>query len=223
MWKSLGNPVPRETPEPYAPMVWPNGATIPLPPVGDIELGSMASALDARITRRSFSQVSQPQISALLWHTARTLQTAASPLGFAIEHRPVPSAGAIHPIHILVQSERTQGWARYCPQHHNLQTVPDADLLVRPLVELCEVIVARDEGALILFAAEPGKTASKYESADSLVWRDAGVLQGHMALVAAALGLNFCLLGVTGEPWIADLSEKRQLRGVGAAILGSRP
>lgn len=223
MWKSLGSPVPREVPESYAPMVWPEGATIALPSARDVEIGSMKSALDARYTQRSFGRVSPEQISVLLWHTARTLQVAASPLGFPIEHRPTASAGAIHPIHILVQLERKQEWGRYCSQHHSLQAVPEAGVLVNPLSELCEVVVPRGDGALILFAAEPGKTSSKYENVDSLVWRDAGVLQGHMALVAAAIGLNFCLLGITGDPWIADLSEKGQLRGVGAAILGARP
>lgn len=73
----------------------------------------------------------------------------------------------------------------------------------------------------MLFAAEFGKTAAKYRYPESLVWRDAGVLQGALTLTATALGMSFCLLGITGNPWIGDLADQGQLMGVGAAIFGS--
>jgi hypothetical protein len=76
---------------------------------------------------------------------------------------------------------------------------------------------------MLLFVGEPGKTFSKYNHATSLVWRDAGVLIGHMALVAESLGLNFCPLGITGEPWVSELDKQGKLVGVGVALLGSRP
>ena len=77
-------------------------------------------------------------------------------------------------------------------------------------------------GIVIRLIAEPGKTCAKYEHADSLIWRDAGVLIGHMALVAEALDCSFCPLGITGHEWCASLKLEDRLAGVGLAILGSR-
>jgi len=68
--------------------------------------------------------------------------------------------------------------------------------------------------------AEPGKTSAKYSSSSSLVWRDAGVLLGHIGLAAESLGLNYCPLGITGEPWVSQLDSQGKLSGVGLALLG---
>jgi hypothetical protein len=70
---------------------------------------------------------------------------------------------------------------------------------------------------VLAFVAEPGRTAAKYEDSDSLVWRDAGVLQGMLCAVAPAVGLEVCLLGPTGDEWVSRLAGEGQLRGVGLA------
>jgi hypothetical protein len=124
---------------------------------------------------------------------------------------------------LVIQLANDEGWARYNSQEHGLDLLRDDEELLQPLLEHCEQVVPRGRGHLILFVAEPGKTAAKYENSESLVWRDAGILQGSLALVAAALGLNYCLLGITGNPWITQLSDQGKLQGVGVAILGSKP
>ena len=54
------------------------------------------------------------------------------------------------------------------------------------------------------------------------MWRDAGVVLGYMSLVAEALSLAFCPLGITGEPFLTDyLSTASRLKAVGLAILGA--
>jgi hypothetical protein len=139
---------------------------------------------------------------------------------FPIEQRGVPSAGAIHPIHILVCDLETRQLRRYDGQAHAFQVLHD--LLPEELARECSKVLPPNKGTLLLFVAEPGKTAAKYVDPLSLVWRDAGVLQGGMALAAEALRLNFCLLGITGDPWAASLSKEGKLRGVGAAFVGAR-
>lgn len=42
-----------------------------------------------------------------------------------------------------------------------------------------------------------------------------------MALTATAQGLNFCPLGITGEPWVSGLADQGKLTGVGLALLGA--
>ena len=75
-------------------------------------------------------------------------------------------------------------------------------------------------GVLVGFIAESGKTASKYENPESLVWRDAGTLLGYMSLVAEALRLQFCPLGLTGDPELGDvLAPQSGLHGAGLSIV----
>ncbi|WP_240600274.1 nitroreductase family protein [Solilutibacter silvestris] len=183
----------------------------------------MATALDARRSERTFAPIPEALLGALLWHVARTKESAPSPFGFQIEYRPSPSAGAIHPIHLVIQLADEDSWARYNPQEHSLDLLANGNRLLQPLLDYSGQVMPQGGGRLILFVAEPGKTAAKYQNPESLVWRDAGVLQSSIALVAAALGLNYCLLGITGNPWVAQLSNQGKLQGVGVAILGKKP
>lgn len=223
MWTLEADPAPRSVPDIYTPIEWEirERRSLPAP---DVEaLAPMAATLEARRSERTFAPVPEALIGALLWHAARTKESAPSPLGFQIEHRPTPSAGAIHPIHLVIQLTDERSWARYNPQEHSLDLLAKDDGCLQLLVDYSEQVVPRDGGHLILFVAEPGKTAAKYENPESLIWRDAGTLQGSLALVAAALGLSYCLLGITGNPWAAQLSGQGKLQGVGVAILGTKP
>jgi hypothetical protein len=155
-----------------------------------------------------------------MFQVAGAKRTIDSPMGFPLEQRGVPSAGAIHPIHVLIGDPVSRCIERYDGRSHSLQRL--GSRLPDELVEACTSLVPPQEGKILLFAAEPGKTAAKYDDCGSLVWRDAGVLQGSLALVAESLGLNLCLLGMTGEPWVSQLSQQGKLCGVGMALLGSR-
>lgn len=223
MWMSLGNPAPRSTPTSYTPLLWPTAASIALPVPVEDALADLATTLQTRRTSRAFGPVPLAALGALLWHTARCQRTAASGLGFLLEQRPTPSAGAIHPIHLVLQLPGERAWCRYNARTHQLDVLPGASGVLSPLMVQCQDIVALGAGQLVLFVAEPGMTAAKYDYPESLVWRDAGVLQGVLSITAAALGLNLCLLGVTGDPWGAQLAQQGQLMGVGVAVLGSRP
>lgn len=223
MWPLGIDPIPRSVPNLYSPIDWEVKGRRLLAVSDGEALASMATTLDTRHSQRTFALVPETLLGALLWHTARTKESAPSPLGFQIEHRPTPSSGAIHPIHLVVQLADEHSWARYNPQEHSLDLLDKGASLLQPLVECSEQVVPRGGGHLILFVAEPGKTAAKYENPESLIWRDAGILQGSLALVAAALGLNYCLLGITGNPWVAQLSDQGKLQGVGVAILGTKP
>jgi len=82
-------------------------------------------------------------------------------------------------------------------------------------------LIELQQGVLLGLVAEPGKTAAKYENHETLVWRDAGVVLGYMSLVAEALGLTFCPLGITGWPYLTDyLPDASPLQAVGLAVLG---
>lgn len=221
-WIDLGNPHPLSAARPYTPLVWPTGALVALPapsegdtrPFGEVALG--------RRTRRSFSALDARQLSTLLTLTCRVQQVGDTELGFPLTRRPAPSAGAIHPIHLILLEPGTSDWQRYDPFQHalvNVSTSVDAQHVRRAMDE----VLAAPSATLLLLAAESAMTAAKYDHPCSLVWRDAGVLLGWLSMAAEALGLSFCPLGVTGEPWTSRLLDQPGLMGVGAAFVGATP
>lgn len=220
-WPDLKNPRPRSEPKPYEPVVWPATQFVPLPEGLIQDTPPFAEVAEARRTRYSFTPLSDGQLSALMQLTCRVTATLAGPLAFAQSHRPAPSAGAVHPVHVVMHRPGDAALCRYDPYGHGLSQL-DTFLEPSDLRAAMHEVIDAPAGTLLLFVAEPGLTASKYKDAASLVWRDAGVLLGTFAMAAEALSLNFSPMGVTGEPWASQLIPGAPLVGVGAAFLGAR-
>ncbi len=228
-WIDLKSPSPKPTPEAYAPFTWPAGRYRALEPVIENDgpskvptaLGAL-QLLDRRRSQRSFTHLRPEELSALLWFSARTQATANSNLGFQLEQRPSPSAGAIHPVHVLVLIPGDTEWCRYDGRANALIEVPGSSDILQGLSVQMESMVPAPEATKTLLVAEPGKTQAKYFNHESLVWRDAGALLATMGIVAEALNLSYCPIGSTGEPWASMLSSEGNLVGVGAALVGGR-
>ncbi|WP_431273190.1 nitroreductase family protein [Variovorax ureilyticus] len=223
IWPDLGNPAPREPPQPSHPIVWPLGKRLLLDNVAS-SLSCTAEVEQFLRTRRSERQIgaiSDADLGAWLDLSCRAQLLQGSIYGFDISLRPAPSAGAIHPIHLVFTASDASSWRRYDGADHALIDVPSA-LDPREVHRAMQQVLAVPNATLILLAAEVGKTAAKYHHPASLVWRDAGALLAVMGLAAHALALAFCPLGVTGEPWVGRLLEQQGLFGVGAAFVGAR-
>lgn len=216
----LGSPSPRSIPRPYTPVTWDISVARTLPDVSLVSTRSFLDVVEARTSRREFFPLNIEALSALLWHTCRTKQQELSNLGFTLERRPVPSAGAIHPIHVLVASRTSL--EKYDSVGHQLGLLNVTNELLSRIWNDVESVLPAPFSVAIIFVGETGKTSAKYVNAESLIWRDSGVLQGHMALVAEVLDLNYCPLGITGEAWARELNAKGQLVGVGVALVGGR-
>lgn len=217
-WTEMGQPTPRTEPTRYNEHLWNIRESRSLAEPANHH--PQLAFIESRQSRRTFGELEANVLHELFWHVAACRRSTDSPMGFPLESRGAPSAGAIHPIHVLVGDPRSRSVERYDSLSHSLQLLQQQ--LSEDIIAACTELVPPQSGKLLLFAAEPGKTAAKYDGSASLVWRDAGVLQGSLALVSEALGLNFCLLGMTGEPWISQLSNEGKLRGVGIALVGSR-
>jgi SagB-type dehydrogenase family enzyme len=215
------DPLPRLDFEPYRPVRWPDGPRRPLPTRNAPLPVDLSSLLEERQTRRDFtSEVSDTDLGDLLWLTCRSRSSRQSPFGPDQESRPHPSAGAMHPIHVLVSREDAP-WSRYDPVEHALVQILDTHGNAAQVRRTAAKLVEVERGVLIALVAEPGKTAAKYENPESLVWRDAGVVLGYLSIVAEALGLAFCPLGITADEYLAHLSPTPGgLHGAGVAILG---
>lgn len=226
-WLDLDNPRPRSEAQHYVPVRWPEGKRISLQSLANLPPNDPIferSFVDLATRRRSAREFAPLTLDRLGWLLAlANLQLARGPqhLGFPLTLRPSPSAGAIHPVHLIVQSPALGGWNRYDAAGHELVSVPggpDVQIVRKAMDEL----VAAPAATLLLLVAEPGKTSAKYLNSESLVWRDAGVLLGYLSLAAEALDLAFVPLGITGDPWAGKLVAEPGLVGVGAALVGAR-
>ena len=216
------DPRPKSLASAYSPVVWPVSKSVTLEPGSAPLVMDLAALWTDRRSHVNGSHPDVADIGAVLWHVSRTLATAPSPYGFEMEQRPVPSAGALHPVHILVQLPWTPSWARYNPRHHCLEVIAHSDQALDGLLEHAHSVSEHRQGTYLAFVGEPGKLAAKYENYESLLWRDAGVLQGNICLAAQAHGLGVCLLGVTGHQWTSRLAKEGQLMGVGLARIYAR-
>jgi len=221
-WPNLKNPRPRPEALRYTPVAWPPSALVSLPDDPLHETPQFEAVIESRRTRYDFAVLSDEQLAALMHLTCRVRASFAGPLSFAQSFRPVPSAGAIHPLHLVLHRPGGATLQRYDPYEHGLRQL-EASVDVMALRVAMHAIVEAPSATLMLLVAEPGMTASKYEDSASLVWRDAGVLLGTFAMAAEALSLNFTPMGVTGEPWASQLLPGAPLAGVGAAFVGARP
>ncbi|NHC06402.1 nitroreductase family protein [Azonexus fungiphilus] len=220
-WIELGNPTPHTAPQHYTPINWQVGEAHYLPIPEQLIKAPFGEVISARRTRRSFGPISANDLGALLWASCRVEREGHHELGFSLTLRPVPSAGAIHPIHVIANGPADANWWLYNPSEHRLEQLVEVDPALADVRSMLENIVPPRDATILLFAAEPGKTFAKYAEACSLLWRDAGVLIGHLSLVAEALGLSFCPLGVTGDQWVKKLNQQGHLAGVGMALVGS--
>ena len=185
----------------------------------------LSQVLASRSSRRLFQPVTLEALNSLLWYSARALEVTPATLP-RWQHRPAPSAGGKHPLDLLIF--RSEGESTvpelYEATAHALARLKlsTAEFLHHFLNNLNQVLNI-EEGVIIWFAAQFDRTLAKYENGESLVWRDCGALLATISLVAEALDLNCCAVGITGEPYVSQmLASNKQVIGAGGMILGAR-
>ena len=217
----MSEPTPRQDGVPYVPVAWPSGARTVLAPRDESLHVDMVRLLEQRRTRREFaSGIDDVTLGHLLWLACRSRSSWPSVYGPDQESRPHPSAGAMHPIHVLIG--RPSGpWLRYDPVDHALCELPGTEANAASVRADAESLVSVSTGLIVALLAEPGRTEAKYANAESLVWRDAGVVLGYLSLVTEALSLSFCPLGITGDARTSGLlGGAHRLHGAGIAVVG---
>jgi SagB-type dehydrogenase family enzyme len=181
--------------------------------------------VDERRTLYGGTPLSLAQISSLLAYVALSEKPSARRGEESVKFRPVMSAGARHPIDILVIGAR--GWNDHAYLYddtlHALAELPRHPSLGAWLRDYAEQSTATSQGTLFWFLAASGRTESKYLNAESLIWRDAGALLQQFSLVATALKLTCVPLGATGEPGLSkQLRPIRGRFGAGGCYVGAR-
>lgn len=161
------------------------------------------------------------QFASLAYYSVHTKAMWRSPAGAVLRHKPVPSSGARHPVELVLVG--LAGMAevafRYDGDTHSLVPIESEAAVVREALDKAQRCSAGNRGSLLLLAADFRATEAAYENPESLVWRDAGTVLGHLCLVAEALELACTPLGMTGDPEVRALL--RGTAGVGALYVGN--
>jgi SagB-type dehydrogenase family enzyme len=174
-----------------------------------------------RQSTRKFRPVSKEQLSELLWYTAKVKSLQMQDHGYILTHRGAPSAGARHPIDIIIYDPKMfekDYFYYYNPFDHSLNQIANAD--TASLINHVGQIVPIGDGTLLWFVAHTQRTAAKYENPESLIWRDSGALINSIQLTCTALKLNSCPIGSLGEPYISDFFACPDIFGVGGIVIG---
>ena len=139
------------------------------------------------------------------------------------QQRFVASFGALHPAHVVLGNPNGK-WSTYLSNEHALgELAVNRDAASQVWSKAMQLFSAPN-ATLVALISDRDLVANYYESASGLLLRDAGVLLGHSALVAAALGLGFRILGSSGSPSLESIVCNLPFRpmATGLAWIGGR-
>jgi SagB-type dehydrogenase family enzyme len=219
------DPRPRESPLSYGPCKLGSGPARYLDAPKESGNVQFWDVVARRRTTRTFRAIDDASLGSLLWHSFKTTSRSQSS-GRVWEHRPIPSAGGLHPILALVQSPRRDGCPllEYDPIGHALREVSATSTACAELYAHANTVVDTQDGTVLWLIGDYNKVHAYYEHGSSLLWKDTGIVLGALCLVAEALELNACPLGVCGHSWLkSTIALPDGIEGVGAIVVGRRP
>jgi SagB-type dehydrogenase family enzyme len=191
-------------------------------PAPSTPLPAQQDFLRTRRTCREFGPISVVDLAPFLWQAAHTCDRVAGAYG-TVELRPAPSAGARHPIDILiVDARRAQAYV-YRPPLHSLDEIRMEPTDLRELADAARTVLDVGDGLLVWLVAQPARTLAKYEHGEAFVLIDAGALMATLSFAAHATGLAYSALGLSGEPWISRLLHSQgKAVGMLGGVVGTR-
>lgn len=197
--------------------VWRCGVTVPPGPT------SFVNVVESRRSQRSTTRSPLREVVNAIAYASRPRYVKDGDV-IGRTRRLSPSAGALHPIDILIVRRQSGRVFRYGAAGHVLEGlhVTQPDQLAR-FIDDCRVVVPQSSADMLVFIGDIDRVAAAYHRPTSLLWRDAGVLLQTLALVATAYRLGFCPLGIHGQPVVTALALPPRAVGVGAALIGRRP
>ncbi len=163
-------------------------------------LGGLGDALRARASTRLFSERPLPRdiFSSVLFFVSGNLSLAE---GSPLPRRPHPSGGSKYAVETYVVASRIEGIDpgayHYAWHSHSLERLLPVDFIA--VRESLRVTQNFTEGAhaVLLFSFVPGESVQKYGPlAYKLAFLEAGHLGQNAYIVAAALGIGCCAVGL---------------------------
>jgi len=183
---------------------------------------SFEAVLKGRRTSRNFKSLDKNTLLSFIRQISRP-QFLCEKDEFERKMKAAISAGALHPIDILVLS----GNEINAPILYD----DDADLFLNLDVkdkrrfhefsETTDKIIPEGKGHILLFVGDIAKTSEAYNNSESLLWRDAGALLQLFSMAAYSYGFEFCPLGILGIKALNSITPTNSnLVAVGTGIIG---
>jgi len=215
-------PKPRLRVEGTTAVLWPVRRTLRCPPISPPPLQPFDEVLNSRRSSREIVRAPlRKVINAIAYAVRPQFILSNDPLKRT--RRPAPSAGALHPIDILIADwSITPRLVRYDALFHRLDILAPRteSACFKEFRTMILEILPRTSGAAIILVGDIGRVAASYENAESLLWRDAGFLLQTIFLSATAFRLAFCPLGMLGHQIVKYLGLESTLVAAGVALIG---
>ena len=215
------DPFPRVVPRDYQRSDLPRQQEEVLPPPMTLKV-ALNEVLSRRRSASHFGVIRRSDLSTWLRYTCGV--QAYGRRDSNRQRRFVGSFGALHPSHVLI-GDSDGSWSTYIPEQHSLGRVrvdPEVGERLRAKAEDCH---PGEEATLVALVADLDLAESYYLRPPDLLLRDGGVLLGHGAIVAAAIGIPFRILGIVGSGVIETLLPDAPFTcyGTGLAWIGGVP
>ena len=177
----------------------------------------------ARRSYNEFSEISIAEVEELLFYSCHIMSGSMDEFGFFLTKRVAPSAGARHPIDLLISLPGTiskRALSYYNPVEHTLSELSIKKNKALNFFKEVNQNLSIENACIIWFSIQSRKTSSKYHNPESLYWRDAGVLLYCIQLVACYLNLKSCPLGSLAADTFYELFDTTELLSGGGILIG---
>jgi hypothetical protein len=204
--------------------LWQDGTPIPITDIGPT--APFASTIARRRSTRLLGPPSRSQVGLVVARAGLTHQNARDAAGVAVAQRPAPSAGARHPLTLVVLAREVVGlppggWALDPDAAVLRPSVHAPGAVDHALAQIGDALHISDPPpAAVVAVGCPSATLSRYPGGISLLWREVGALLMLVHLAATDIGLGSCLAGTCAvlHPVTDDSSAPVDL---GAVALGT--
>ena len=166
----FNNPTPKEEEEIVPEFKYPITEILILPRPEFDEVNNFWNVLKDRKSSRHFKQISLNEISKVLWASAKVNELIVQDNGYILSHRASPSAGARHPIDIIILSPCLNGASSfyyYNPFEHSLNKLNLDDFILHQFKNHLNSIMELQESTIFWFLGHPTRTESKYQDSIS--------------------------------------------------------
>lgn len=214
---------------------WPVTIALPRPDMESIRLvdPSLTTVMEARTSIRDYGKrsITIAQLGEFLYRVARIKEVYHDGERGDFTKRPYPGSGASYEIELYLTIDRCEGIAAgfywYNPLNHALAFIQEPNKDTARLLSDAQQAAGSPchPQILITLAARFQRVSWKYQGiAYALILKNVGIIYATMYLVATAMDLAPCALGVGDADRFTSLSGSEYLQetSVGEFILGSK-
>jgi SagB-type dehydrogenase family enzyme len=165
------------------------------------------------------------ELSELLWFLAKVHKITIDSYKNIIEYYSnTPSSGALKTIDIFIIDIKglSDNLFYYNAIDHSLDLIESNHEDTKQLRGEVKKVLDYEIGTILIFGAYLKNIKAKYEHPENLVWRDSGAYYASTYLVAEALDIGCCGLGIIFEPFLSNILKNKITYGVGGVVLGKK-